>query len=300
MHRHHLQDVQMRIHVFTLTWNGLEKLKFIDHGLDANLSYITHTEDGELKQGHQLPIWHLRDNGSKDDTIKFFRQREFDSRPHTHTILYDIGHNRDSFATGMNFLFDKAKPADDDVVLLLNNDVVFHGEKNLDKMYKLMQRTGAAVVGTRLLYPGAEKLQHAGVIFSPRYGNMPYHFRPGEQADDNSMRDRYFQAVTAAVCMVRAGSYRRIGGMDEGFKWAFEDIDMCLRIGETEKIVYCGDTIVTHEESASLKKNPVNKLFLASNVGHFKEKWWDGQTPRYVLDHQKYLDDPGYNEIKVH
>lgn len=289
----------MRIHVLTLTWNGIDKLKFIEHGLTTNLDYLTRTENGDLKEGHEHPIWHLRDNGSKDGTIDFVKKWEIMSDPHTQTVVYDIGHNRDSFATGMNFLFEKANPADSDIILLLNNDIVFHGEKNLKKMYDLMQQTGAAVVGTRLLYPGATTLQHAGVIFGPKYGNMPFHFRPGEAADDNSMRDRYFQAVTAAACMVRAGSFRRIGGMDEGFKWAFEDIDMCLRIGKSEKIAYCGRTIVTHEESATLKKNPVNRMFLANNVTHFKKKWWDGQKPRYVLDHQAYLNDPRHNEINT-
>ena len=67
---------------------------------------------------------------------------------------------------------------------------------------------------------------------------------------------------------------------------------------ETDKIVYCGNTVILHEESASLKKNPVQKLFMHNNVTHFKKKWWDGQNPRYKLDHQAYISNSAHNEIK--
>ena len=56
-----------------------------------------------------------------------------------------------------------------------------------------------------------------------------------------------------------------------------------------------GGTKIFHEESASLKKNPVNKMFMSPNVKHFKSKW----TGKYELDHDKYLNDSSYNEAKV-
>jgi len=149
-------------------------------------------------------------------------------------------------------------------------------------------------VGARLLYSGTDKLQHAGVIFGPRYGKMPYHFRRGEKSDSNAKKNRYFQAVTAAVCLINPVSFRRVGGMDCNLRWAFEDVDLNLKIGQQEKIAYCGETKIYHEESASLAKNPVNKLFLNHNVTYFKNKWFG----KYDLDHEKYLADPKYNEIK--
>ena len=273
----------MKIHVLTLTWNGKDKLLALRPGLSKALEIVDEPSE-----------WYIRDNGSKDGTVNEISEWNDSFK----TTCFDIGHNRDSFAQGMNYLFEQASPSDEDVILLLNNDVVIEDTKSLKKMLDLMRRTNAGVVGSRLLYTDSKRLQHAGVIFGPRYGNMPYHFRPNEEADDNSRKNRYFQAVTAAVCMVRAVSFKRIGGMDEGFKWAFEDIDMCLRIGETEKIVYCGNTVILHEESASLKKNPVQKLFMHNNVTHFKKKWWDGQNPRYKLDHQAYISNSAHNEIK--
>ncbi len=151
------------------------------------------------------------------------------------------------------------------------------------------------IVGARLLYKGTDRLQHAGVIFGPRYGNMPYHFRHGEKSDRYAQRNKKFQAVTAACCLVRGATLSDVGGLDENFSWAFEDIDFCLRAGEAGwKIVYCGQTDISHEESASLKKNPVNKLFLSRNVALFKSKWGG----KYDLDHEKYLKNSAFNEVR--
>ena len=80
--------------------------------------------------------------------------------------------------------------------------------------------------------------------------------------------------------MTRAGDYRNvwtknksgIGGMDEKYQWAFEDIDLCLAIRKAtdKKILYCGATNILHAESVTLHKNPVNKLFMSSNVNNFR------------------------------
>ena len=274
------------LHIFTLTWNGLPKLEKLTRGLIDNLH--------EAHSAHDTVncLWHVRDNGSKDGTVEEISQWFEDG---SQMRVHDIGHNRASFAEGMNFLFEKAEPKDDDFILLLNNDVSFGEDDALKKMFDLQKMTDAAVVGTRLLYNSSNKLQPAGVIFGEKYGRMPYHFKHQEESDANTKKNRYFQAVTAAVCLVRAKEWREVGGMDEGFRWAFEDIDLCLSIGELGgKVAYCGDSKIFHDESASLKKNPVNKMFLQPNIKHFKEKWFG----KYELDHEKYLKDPAHNEIK--
>ena len=278
----------MKIHALTLTWNGKEKLQALRKGFCTNLLKLQN-------EGIKTAVWRIRDNGSKDGTINELNSWIFKGDCPISPIVHDISHNRDSFARGINYLFEKADPDDNDIILLLNNDVVFNDDDSLSKMYRLMKKTNAAVVGARLLYSNTTKLQHAGVIFSERYGRMPYHFRPGEESDANAEKDRYFQAVTAAVCLVKASSFRRIEGLDEGYRWAFEDIDMCLEIGKTEKIAYCGKTKIFHEESASLKKNPVNKMFLQSNIKHFKDKW----SNNYTIDHDLYLKNANYNVINA-
>ena len=104
------------LHIFTLTWNGLPKLEKLTRGLIDNLH--------EAHSAHDTVncLWHVRDNGSKDGTVEEISQWFEDG---SQMRVHDIGHNRASFAEGMNFLFEKAEPKDDDFILLLNNDVSF-------------------------------------------------------------------------------------------------------------------------------------------------------------------------------
>lgn len=263
------------IHILTLSWNGLDKLQRLRPGLMRNLDKL-----------NTPYTWHIRDNGSKDETVSEVSCWE-------NTKVYSIPHNRDNFAQGINYLVNQTPHEPTDVFLLLNNDVEFVDDDSLGCMLRLMTPL-VGIVGARLLYHGTNKIQHCGVIFGKRYALMPYHFRHKESADESTRVNRYFQAVTAAVMMVRAEFWDAIGGLDEGFRWSFEDIDLNLRIGELgKKIICCGETNIYHEESASLRKNPVNKMFLTQNVKLFRDKWFG----KYQIDHELYLADPHYNEV---
>ena len=261
------------LHVLTLTWNGLDKLRRLREGLYRNLDTtgIDYT-------------WRIRDNGSTDGTVE-------EVRTWPKVEMLTINHNRDNFARGMNSLAEMSDNGD--LLLFLNNDVEFFDNESLLKMIKLQDKYKASVVGARLLYNKTNKLQHAGVIFGARYGGMPYHYRHQVESDSDAERDRKFQAVTAAVSLMPASIFKKINGFDEKFSWAFDDIDLCLRAGAEGPVIYCGGTNIYHEESASLKKNPVNKLFLNSNVNYFKEKWRN----KYELDHERYLKDKNYNVV---
>lgn len=265
----------MTLYVFTLNWNNAKRLAELHDSLIPTIQHIN------------IPIkWLIKDNGSIDNP-KNILSNDIDCS------LYEINHNRDNFAKGVNFLYNIAKPNNNDLILLLNNDVVIKDPLSIKYMLDLQSRVKADVVGCRLLYKNSNKLQHAGVIFGKRYNNLPFHYRPGEESDVWSKKDRHFQAVTAACCLVTAEAFNRIGGMDEKFSWAFDDIDMCLQIGQFGKIVYCGSTYIYHEESVSLKVNPVNKMFLNNNLAYFRRKW-DG---KYEIDHDLYLKNPRYKEI---
>jgi len=265
------------IHILTLTWNGLDKLKRLAPTLESACEDL----------GHDV-TWYVRDNGSKDGTPDWLHEYK-PSGINLKSMFID--HNRANFAQGVNSLSEMANPQWGDFIMLLNNDMVFGDKTSIANMLKLMQEAQVGVVGARLLYSGTNKLQHAGVIFGPKYGNMPFHYRWREESDKQAEKNRYFQAVTAACCVIRATD---IVKMDEKFVWAFEDIDMCLRIGKKKRIAYCGQTKIFHDESASLKKNPVNNLFLNQNVARFKDKW----VGKYTLDHERYLKRPNHMLIK--
>jgi O-antigen biosynthesis protein len=148
-----------------------------------------------------------------------------------------------------------------------------------------------SIVGARLLYPGTDLLQHAGTIFSHKYGDLAFHFRYKEKSDKTAEKNRYFQCVTAAVSLVKAKDFKDVGGMDEGYQFCFEDVDINLAIGtKGKKVAYCGETKIFHHESLTVNKTNINKLFVQSNVKRFREKW----AGKYKIDHDNYLNNSNY------
>ena len=125
------------------------------------------------------------------------------------------------------------KAAAGDYLLLLNNDVeVRNGDWLTELLRQCAHKGGAAICGAMLYYPD-ETLQHAGVItglggyagHSHKYkqkGGSGYLFRIATVQD--------FSAVTGACLLVKASVYDEVGGLDEQFAVAFNDVDFCLRV----------------------------------------------------------------------
>jgi len=270
-----------KLYIFTLTWNGIDKLSKLNESLIPALKEIDYE-------------WFIKDNASTDCTVDVVKSWE----GNINVIAYK--NNLQNFSKGMNYLFKEANPNDDDFVLLLNNDVIFKDTRSIKKMIELMNNKDIGVVGARLLFTDTDKLQHAGVTFHPST-HAPMHFRLNEKTDKQSLKNRQFQVVTGAVLLTKAECFKSVFknqksghlGMDENYHWGFDDVDLCLAIkyNMDKKIVYCGETDIYHEESASLKKVPTNRLFLAHNLNYLRNKW----KHRYCLDHEMYTKDPNFN-----
>lgn len=276
------------LHIFTLTWNGETKLAKLKESLIPALDGIEFT-------------WWIKDNASKDNTLNMCADWN-----QNNIKVFPYKNNNQNFSEGVNYLYNEANPADDDLVLLLNNDVIIKDKKSLKNMINIINDDeDVGVVGARLLFTDTDKLQHAGVVFCQQF-NAPMHFRLNEKTDGNAEKNREFQVVTGAVLLTKAKYFKQvctdnksgINGMDENFRWAFDDVDLCLAIKHKldKRIVYCGKTEIFHEESASLKKNPVNKLFMTHNLERLRRKW------NYVaiLDKPGYEKDPKYKLYEKH
>ena len=260
----------------TLSWEGLDKLSKL--------------KDSLLPCLNENSSWVIKDNGSKDDTVKVAETWG----PKVKVFAYPD--NNQNFSQGMNYLFHQINPKDNDNIVLLNNDVTVKDSHSFKNMISLLDKDSSiGVVGARILYPNTEKIQHAGVVFFEKR-NGPHHWMSKESSNNSAMKNREFQAVTAAVCALKASSFKMICttnksnlcGMDEKFHWAFDDIDMCLSLKykHNKKIVYCGNTGFYHEESATLKINPANKLFMSHNIGLLRSKW----QHHYKFDSMDYRD----------
>jgi len=258
--------------ILTLSWNGEDKLKSLYPNLLKNLNNINFN-------------WLIKDNGSSDNSIKYIKSLNNDN-----INIIDYKHNRDNFSSGCNFLYKEASPKSNDLILLLNNDVTFNDTTSLQNMINIIKNDiNVGIVGAQLTYTGTNKIQHAGVVFNNN--KMPMHFRANEIVDAQSSKCREFQAVTAACLLTRANIYDDIK-MDTNLNWSFDDIFFNLKVKNelNKKIIYAGNTNISHEESASLKKNPVNKLFMNQNTRYLLEKWGN----KIIADRDLYLKDPNY------
>ena len=175
------------------------------------------------------------------------------------------------FAGACNF---GAAHASGRYVLFLNNDTKPHHGWLLAMIAVAESDPMIAVVGARLLYRDGT-VQHAGVGFSQRDG-VPRHVYRGFPGDHRVVqRDRDFQAVTAACILIRADAFHKANGFDTLFNNGYEDIDLCLRIGETGlRTRYCGTAVVEHFESVS-RRGEVEGLDPAAdaNLTLFMSRW---------------------------
>jgi len=270
------------LYLYTLTWNGLDKLTKLKNSLLPAL------EDVPYK-------WFIKDNDSNDNTYEVAKNWGTD----IHCIKYK--NNLQNFSQGMNYLFHESSPKDNDIVCLLNNDVIINDKISLKNMLKFFKNNDVGIVGGRLLYTNTNKIQHAGVVFN-QY-KSPLHFRAKEESDKFAEKNRYFQVVTGAVLMIKAIYFKNaytnpngIKGMDENLHWGFDDVDLCLSTlyKQNKKVVYCGETNIYHDESASLKKNPANHMFLKHNLNCIKSKW----SSFIKEDLSVYTKNKDYNLIK--
>lgn len=173
-----------------------------------------------------------------------------------------------------------AEHARGEYLVLMNNDIEVKSESWMEEMLGYCQREDVGVVGAKLLFPD-ERIQHAGIIVglgpSGTAGHIFYTF-PNDVftyvGKASSTQD--LSAVTAACMMTKKSLYQEIGGMDESFVVAFNDVDYCLRVREQNKlVVYHAFVEMYHYESVTrgYEDKPENAKRFAQETKRFKKRW---------------------------
>ncbi|GEB36227.1 hypothetical protein GLI01_02620 [Gluconacetobacter liquefaciens] len=157
-----------------------------------------------------------------------------------------------------------ALQAEHDVLLFLNNDVIFDDAAAtlLALRDAIVSVDGAAIAGLVMQFGDGEYLQHGGVDFfrSGPLRGLPFHPGAREKRDVSSFPAiSDVPAVTGACLAVRADIFRRVGGFDTRYAAECQDIDLCLkvrRIGGRCLLVANKRTI--HLENATRPKGEEN------------------------------------------
>lgn len=174
--------------------------------------------------------------------------------------------------------FGVCKAAKGDYILLLNNDTEVISPDWIQEMLMFAQRRDVGAVGAKLYYTD-DTIQHAGVILG--IGGVAGHGHKGEKRDSYGYMSRaiYAQnlsAVTAACMMVRKDVWEKVGGLDETFEVAFNDVDLCMRIRKAGYlIVWTPFAELYHYESKSrgLEDTPEKQKRFEGEVRRFQERW---------------------------
>lgn len=141
-----------------------------------------------------------------------------------------------------------------DYLLFLNNDTEVINEEAISELLGCCMREDVGIVGAKLLFED-DTVQHAGIVLG--FGGFAGHVFTGIDKDDYGymVRPRIncnYSAVTAACMMVDRESFEAVDGFREEFKVGLNDVDFCLKVRKTGKlVVYNAHSLWHHYESKS-------------------------------------------------
>ena len=189
----------------------------------------------------------LIDNGSTEPETLVLRKR-LEEREDVRVLEYPGSFNW----SAVNNL--AAETCASDLLLFMNNDMVASSEGWLHALVELAQLPEVGTVGARLVYPDGS-LQHSGIVLGMEsiaghiFNGLPSG-RAGYFGWDRTVRA--YRAVTGACMMVRRSVFTEVGGFDERYPIAFNDLDFCLRLGlGGYRVLYTPHAELIHFESIS-------------------------------------------------
>lgn len=212
----------------------------------------------------------LNNNSTETKTLDYLEQ----IKEYPELKIYEY-HKPFNFAAINNF---GSMFATSDYLLFLNNDTEVISHEWLSALTEHLLRKEVGAVGARLLYSDYT-VQHAGVLLG--VGGIANHafFRQSHSDPGyfgNSLSIRNYSAVTGACLMVKKSLFTEIGGFDEKLAYAFNDIDLCLRIREKGFLItYTPYSLLFHHESKSrgYDDSPEKKERLEKESLYMISKW---------------------------
>jgi GT2 family glycosyltransferase len=211
------------------------------------------------------------DNQSREPkTSRYYDQIRGHSK--VRLLSYDKPYNYSSIN---NFAVSQT---DGQFLLFLNNDTEVISQEWLSALLEHAQQPEVGAVGALLYYPNGA-VQHAGVVIGKGGGAWHLHkYFPGDSAGyfGRIKLIQNFSAVTAACLMTRREIFNDIGGFDEKYARAFNDVDFCLRLRERGYlVVYTPYAQLYHHESFSRGSDYSEQSFslFRQAIEDFEARW---------------------------
>ncbi len=190
---------------------------------------------------------------------------------------------------------EAVKQAKGTILCFLNNDIEAIQADWLSEMVSHALRPNVGAVGARLWYPD-DTLQHGGVVLGLGgvAGHAMKHMPKQEKgANARAVLVQNYSAVTAACLVMKKSVFEKVKGFNTtDLKIAFNDVDLCLRIGELGfNIVWTPHADLYHHESATrgYEDTPEKQQRFSREVDYMMNRWGN------IL-----LTDPAYNINLTH
>ena len=239
-----------------------------DHIEDLELCLFSLTKRSTYKNYEILIV---ENNSEKPETFEYYKKLP-DRYPKVKVLTWEKEFNY----SGINNF--AAEQAEGMYLLFLNNDVEILTPQWMEEMLQICQQKDVAITGAKLYYPD-DTIQHAGVVLG--LGGIAGHIMCKASREDpgyfgRTVTVQEISAVTAACMMIRTEDFYNVGGFDETFQVAFNDIDLCMKVRAAgKKIVFTPYAELYHYESKSrgLEDTPEKQFRFDKEVKAFEAKW---------------------------
>lgn len=214
----------------------------------------------------------IENNSSRDEVFAYYRKIQ--ENPAIRVITYEGEFN---YSRINNLGVAQAKG---EYVLLLNNDTAVITPDWIEELLMYAQRSDVGAVGAKLYYED-RTIQHAGVVLGLGAHRTAghSHYRVSSQNLGYMGRLCYAQnvmAVTGACLMMQKALYEELGGLDETFAVALNDVDLCIRAWKAGRVnVFTPFAELYHYESASRGTDleGANAERYEKESALFRERW---------------------------
>ena len=212
------------------------------------------------------------ENNSEEQSI-FDYYKELEKNENVKIVTYEGTFN---YSKINNFAVQSATG---EYLLFLNNDTEVITAEWMENMLMYAQREDVAAVGAKLYY-GDNTIQHAGIVLglgAHRAAGHTHYKAPHEHLGYMG-RLCYAQdvsAVTAACLLVKKALFDEVGGFDESFTVAFNDVDLCMKFRELGYLnIFTPFAEMYHYESKTRGLEEGEKLRrFEREVAAFRAKW---------------------------
>lgn len=215
----------------------------------------------------------VENNSTEDSTFAYYKELE-ETNEKVKVVYWEGIFN---YSAINNF---GVKAAKGEYLWFLNNDTEIINDDCIEELLGYCTRKDVGVVGARLYYED-DTIQHAGVVIG--FGGIAGHCFVQQKRGVTGYCHRIicaqdYSAVTAACMMVKRSVFDDVDGFSEELAVAFNDIDFCLKVGETGKlVVYNPYAELYHYESKSrgLEDTPEKVARFNQEIETFEKRWPD-------------------------